>query len=472
MDERESEARAMEWVEGALQPVRQTFTRERARAFLATHGVPLLIVALAALVPQTILHLLHPGIPHSPDSTEYLATADKILNSGQIADPKRTPGYPTFLAVVFSLFPPQNLWAVITVQLGLCFAAALAVYLLAYRLTARRWVAAVAAALVGLNIYMLDWAYSIRDESFSYALTVALFLIVERLARRVTPLVVAGFVALSTLLVMTRPFYLFLPALIGVALLARAFGLRQTRRELVALGLALVMIYGLVGGYVVLNGMSNGYYGVSYVSDANLFGKALEYRMFNKPVPAQFQPIQADARQFVAAGGHLPWTFAKKYGFSENYYHPLGAYARFVILHDPVTYAIGTVKDTARVGLATPGEDASGKGWPALNLVFKLTRALGRLELYTYLALPLALIWLGWRVSRGGWRDPALLVVALLVLAAAGSIVMTAVGSYAEFYRLRAPIDWAWLAAATLLAVEAARALRRMRRPASAVDVV
>lgn len=453
----------MDRLSAGLRPARRTLARGRARAFLAAHGVPLLIVALAALIPQIILYALHLATVIAPDSKDYLATARKILDTGQIADPKRTPGYPAFLALVFSLFRSQDHALVVAVQLGLCFIVAFGVYLLAYRLAANRWVATVAAALVGLNIYMLDWAYSIRDESFSYALTVALFLVVERLARRPTRVTAAAFVAVATLVVMTRPFYLFLPALIGLALLARALGLRAPRRELATLGLALVVVYALVGGYVALNGATNGYYGVSYISDANLFGKVLEYRMLDYPVPAQFQPIQGDARQFAVVGDGLPWTFAREYGYTGDFYHPLGAYARYVILRHPLAYSAGTARDAVRVWLAAPGVDARAQGSPAVALAFRLARAESRAALNTYLALPLALLWLVWLLWRGGWRDPARLLVALLVLVAAGAILMTAIASYAEFYRLRAPIDWAWLTGGTLLAFDAARALARRR---------
>lgn len=460
----------MEWANAPLAWARQTFTRDRAREFLATHGVPLLIVALAALIPQIALRLMHPDIPASPDSREYLAVAHKILATGQFADPKRTPGYPAFLALVFILFRGQSLTPVVTIQLALCFIAAFEVYLLAYRLSANRWVAAAAGAVVGLNIYMLDWAYSIRDESLSYALTVTLFLTVERMARRPTWGAATAFVVVSTLVVMTRPFYLFLPALIGLALLARAVGLRWARRDLVALALSLVVMYGLVGGYVALNGATNGYYGVSYVSDANLFGKVKEFRMLDRPVPAQYQTIQRDAQQFASQRNDgLPWTFAREYGYTGDFYHPLGAYARYVVLHNPAAYAAGTARDTVRVWRAAPGADAGGPRTLLSRLAFRLASA----ELDTYLALPLALLWLAWRLGRGGWRDPALVVVTLLTLAVTGAIVMTALASYAEFYRLRAPIDWAWLLAATLLAFDAVRALLGVRaRQAHAIDAV
>ena len=410
------------------------------------------MVALAVMVSLLALLSVHPSIPSAPDSREYLATARKIIATGQIADPKRTPGYPMLLALIFAVFPSQNLNAVVAIQLGLFVVTAFEVYLLAYRLTGKPWVACAVASAVGLNIYMLDWAYSIRDETFSSWLTVTLFLVVERLSRRVTPRAAFAFVALSTLVILTRPFYLYLPALVGLALLLRGIGLRWAWRELAALGLALTLAYGLVGGYAALNGAVNGYYGISYVSDANLFGKALEYRMLYQPVPPQFQTIQRDAQAFAAQGGDLPSTFAEKYGYTGDYDHALGAYARYVIFHDPARYAIATARDAVRVWLTPLGVDARGENTMAFTLALKVARA----ELLTYLALPLVALWLAWRLWRG-WRDPAFFVIALLALAVIGAIFMTATASYAEFYRLRAPIDWAWLTVCALVALDAGR---------------
>ncbi len=420
-------------------------------AFLRTHGLPLLIVALATLLSLLALLSVHPSIPNSPDSKEYLTLARKIIATGQVVDPKRTPGYPMFLALIFTLFPDQNLYAVVAFQIALFTVAAFEVYLLSYRLTKRPWIACVIASVVALNVYMLDWAYSIRDEAFSYWLTVTLFLVVERLSRRVSPVACAAFVALSALAIMARPAFLFLPAMVGLALLARAVGMRWARRELAALGLALALVYCLVGAYVEFNGAVNGYFGISYVSDANLFGKVVRYRMLSQSVPPQFQTIQRDAQEFAAQGGDLAWTFADKYGYTRDNYRALGVYARYVIFHDPAHYAIDSARDAVQVWLAPPGVDARG----ANTASFTLARVVARAELLTYLALPLVALWLAWRLWRGGWRDPALLVTTLLTLMAASTIVLTAVAAYSEFYRLRAPSDWAWLVALALALADA-----------------
>ena len=444
----------MERMRAALGRTRQAFSRERARAVLGRHGLPLLIVALCAFASLLALASLHPPVVISPDGKEYLAVARKIIETGQIADPRRTPGYPLFLAFIITVFPGQSLYAVVAIQLLLCALAPFEVYPLVFRMTRRPWLAGIVGAMVGLNVYMLDWAYSIRDEAFSYWLVVTLFLAVERLTRRPTPGAITAFTALSALLMVTRPFYLYLPVTLGLALLARGIALRWTRRQALAMGLALVMIYGVVGGYALLNNAVNGYPGVSYVLDVNLFGKALEYKMTHEQVPARLQRMQGQAQEFVAHGGHSPWTFAVTYGYTTNNYDALGVYARYVILHDPVRYTTETLRDMVRVTTIEPGLDARGPNTPGFIMARKFASA----ELRTYWALPLVLLWLAWRVRRGAWREPSLFVAMLLVLVALGAIAMTATAGYSEFYRLRSPIDWAWLTGLALVAIDTAKA--------------
>jgi hypothetical protein len=157
------------------------------RAVARSHGMPLLMVMVLALFP--VLVLLHSHLPIShwalaDDSIQYLAVAAKIVHTGQLADPERTPGYPLLLAAIFQLAGNRNLGAVIFVQSALIFAASCEIYLLVFRICRRPWIAAGVAGVVATNLYMADWAYSLRDEAFAFWILVTLFLVVERLTRR------------------------------------------------------------------------------------------------------------------------------------------------------------------------------------------------------------------------------------------------------------------------------------------------
>ena len=429
------------------------------RARLRPHRAQLLILLILALIPELLLLATHPAIILAPDSREYIATAAQIAHTGKLVDARRTPGYPLLLALIFAVTGGRNLGAVVAVQLALALLTPFGVYLLAYRLTYRRWVACAAAGLVAINLYMIDWTYSIRDETFSSLLTVALFLVTERLVRQPRPGWIVGFGVLGAFLILTRPIYVFLPGIILVALAARALGMRRGRALLPGIALACVLVYGVIAGYAGVNKLENGYLGISYISDVNLFGKVIEYRLYEQPVAPQFQTMQRQVTVFAAAGGTLPWDFAREYGYQGNNYAALGAFARPLILQHPVQYAILTLHDLKQVWLVKPGIDSRG----ARILAFDLMLALARLDLLTYLALPVVVFWLAWLLWRG-WRNPALFTTALLLLAVLGSMLMTAVGSYAEYYRLRAPIDWAYLVVFALMAFDAAGAALQWRR--------
>lgn len=426
------------------------------RRLIQWRWAPLLTVMLLALCTQLALVSIHPVVPTAPDSREYLAMAARITHSGQITDPRRTPGYPAFLALIFLLSGGVRLGAVVFVQCALFFVAAAEVYLLASRLTRRPWIACLAAAPVALNVYMLDWAYSIRDEAFSYWLVVTLLLVTERLARRLRLGALAAFVALGALLILTRPLYIFLPALILIALAARGIGLGKARQHILALGLSLALVYGCVVGYMALNQAADNYFGVSYVGAVNLFGKVLEYHLQGQPVTPALQPMQRRANAFVAHGGWDPWYFARDYHYTGDNYAPLGTYATYTIAHHPVSYAVRTLADMRTVLLIKPGDDARGSS----TLAFTLSRVVARVELWLYLALPLVALWV-LLLLRKGWRDSALFMVALLTLVVIAAIGMTAAAGYDEFYRLRSPIDWAYLVVFMLVALDVGGAARQ-----------
>lgn len=421
------------------------------RQLARSRWAPLATALALAVAAQVVLAATHPHIPSAPDSREYLATAAKIMHSGQFVDARRTPGYPSLLALVFLFAGWHNLGAVVVVQCLLCLLAAVEVYVLANRLTGHAWLACLAAAPVALNIYMLDWAYSIRDEAFSYWLIVTLFLTTERLARQVRPGLVAAFTILSLLLILTRPFEVFLPALILVALAARGALLGLWRRHALALGLSLLLIYAGVGVYAAINRVENDYLGISYVSDVNLFGKALEYHLADTPVPPAMQTMRQRAISYGFHGDGTPWDFARTYGYEGDHYATLGAYAKYVIPRHLPQYAVGSLGDAVHVWLQEPGMDAQG----SKSLLLTLLKFVARLELWTYLALPLVAVWLALRL-RSGWRNPTTFMTTLLLLTVLASIGMIGFASFAEFYRLRAPIDWAYLLALALVVIDLA----------------
>lgn len=451
--------------------------RRWAAAGLRRHGWPLVILSAAMLLAQALLIAHHPPIPGAPDSDEYVAVATNILSQGRFVDPLRTPGYPLFLAMVFLVRGGRDLAAVVVAQMALTVTATYEIYALAVRLTKRPYVASAAALLVGGNLYVLDWEFSIRNETLSFWTLVTLFLVAERLLHGLRPATLAWFGTLLFFAVMVRPFDLLLPAVMAGALALRGVWIGEWRAHMLRLGLVLLGVYGAILGYTQLNRAVTGYAGLSYASNVNLFGKVLEYRLQDLPVSPELAPIQRDAAEYVRERGPGPWSltgrpweFARAHGYDRDFYEPVGAYGRYVALHYPQYYVPATLREAAADWLTKPLLYAPVEMTRVSRAFVVVSQAV---ILLAYLTLPIVLTLLILRLRRER-RDAAAFLSLMLVAVAVAVILMAAVGSYDETARLRSPVDWMPIVVATVTGwwvwteIRARMAGARARRAVSA----
>src|SRR5262249_11313084 len=95
---------------------------------------------------------------------------------------------------------------------------------------------------------------------------------------------------------------------------------------------------------------------------------------------------------------------------------------------------------------------------------------LSSLQEGAYTFLPILLLGLGFWL----WRHPrdadAFLLLMLLVMVV-GSILLAALGNYAEFYRMRVPMDWAMIAAAGIVLLNLFAAIARKMPAAGRVHL-
>jgi Dolichyl-phosphate-mannose-protein mannosyltransferase len=420
----------------------------RVRQFVAAlrrHRWPLLIVTSGVALAHVFLLIHHPAMLAATDSDEYLAVANSILTKGNFFDPLRTPGYPALLALVFLIRGARDITAVFVAQMALMIVATYEIYLLVARLTKRRYLASVAALLVGCNYFVLQWEFALRPEALSFWTLITLFLVAERLLHGLRPVTLTIFGVLLFFAIMVRPFDILLPAVLLAALALRGVWMGEWRTHVLRLGLVLLVVYGAILGYIQLNGLVTGYAGLSYASNVNLLGKVMEYRLQDLPVSPQLTPVQRDTAQYVRDQGSepwrltgRPWAFAREYGYDRDFYEPVGAYGRYVILHYPQYFVPATLRETVTVWSALPLPYISFEYARGGHIFVDLSL---RVFWLAYLALPIAALLALMRLRK----DPRDLLTFMLLLMAAASlitIVVAAAGSYDEPVRSRFPTDW------------------------------
>lgn len=433
---------------------------------LKSHTIPLLIVTVAITLGQVVVLLQHPLVITTADSPSYVQAAHEILASPRgLIQWLRPPGYPLFLAML----GPDDPARVIAGQVVISILAVLECYLLTFFLTHRRWVACFAASAIGLNLYILGWEKTIMSESLSWWSLITLFLCYERFIRRpkVGWGIVVGVVGFAT--IMIHPFNLFFPFLLLLMALLRAWWSHEFRLYRKGTGIAAAVLCVCLLGYMGLNATFNGLFGVAASPNVTLLGKVMEYHMYYFSVDPQYAPIQQDIQVFMRTHEADPWTFAHDNLPTKNYladnWSYAASYAKYVILHHPVTYLVDSLPDLY-FSWSNTGYYIDTYTYTPQWVHALMTEALLQQGAIWY--MPLILLVLGLWL----WRRPQqieqflLLVMALMV---ASGIVLAAVGNYADFYRLRSPIDWATILLVSISLSEVLRYVVRLDRQPAAI---
>lgn len=215
------------------------------------------------------------------DSGTYLAPAKSLLAVGQYwAGTKyspmfmRTPGYPTFIAMIFFLFG-HKLVAIILAQCVLASLMPLMAYAIAKRLF-NSTVALFAAAMVALDYLLLSYSVMVLSDLLSAFLLGLVFLVgVYLFSGAKQKLVLAFLLGLMLALVtLVRPmnYYLIIPVLIGAV---SYFAINRSSWGKIGLLTLLILLPSviLVGSWQLRNKMIFGTYTYSNIAGYNLFRK-------------------------------------------------------------------------------------------------------------------------------------------------------------------------------------------------------
>ncbi len=447
-----------EVVTGSLEaPARQwrarlTASLATSRAVVADISPAIWLGALVALVAALTAYIFFrngpaPYLPYH-DSWEYIQRADTILAGGPWADAIRMPGYPIVLAAIFALTGVNNLVAAQAVQYALFVITAVGVYALAWRLFHHLRLAALVGLLFGTNLYLLSFFRPILSDGLGAALIVALALAITYFVEQPTLMRFWIIAALCLLALMTRGEWAMAPLILFPYLLFVAHRKGMTRQLLAPMGLALLITYGMVGGYMAMNAHYNGYFGLTDSTNINLYGKITEYNMQGE-APAGYPTMTGATEAFVGQNIVDPWhIYGMRPTLAGHGFKNMGAYAQAIIMRHPLEFLWRTIPVSFRSlynYYLFGGYNPAGH----LGRVIKGLQAFSVGAYPLFMLFPLCgLFWLAIvalsRIDRQrfqGWTMEQPEVLGALSLLALYALVITSLTSYGEYGRLHLAFD-------------------------------
>jgi hypothetical protein len=155
-----------------------------------------------------------------PDSIEYIKLSASLKSADLSPFYRRTPGYPFFLAVIFTIFQSNQFLAVIGVQMFLSIFVSVLTFFIVRRITGGTLtVPFIAALVVALDLYLVGYDTALLTESLSTTLLVIgtwlLFVALDKKSLKLS--LAAG--GVFAFLGLTRPIFallFFVIAVVGV----------------------------------------------------------------------------------------------------------------------------------------------------------------------------------------------------------------------------------------------------------------
>jgi hypothetical protein len=434
-------AAALTWKQGLASRLRVAEWRD------SPHLPGLLVVSILTTLLIAVFYINEPYPPSSADTASYLTVAERIKNHFTFTDVYRTPGYPLFIAIVFLIFGDGDVRFVSVAQAALYLLAAIELYVIAYMIFRRVWIATVVALAAGVNVLQFSYAKGVIAEGFAmwtvvtFGLAVVLFF--QKPGARRLWLIAAAL--MLTLMTRTEWMYIAVPLFAFLVMSTRGLGLAR-RLALHALG-AVVLLYGALGAYTYANGPQNGYGPFVVIPRINGLGKVFQYRMQDDAPPKyaswtrRIDVYLGDGHvspQGLADGG--PYVFGELYPqFSANNFQLAGEYSRATILNAPGEYLWKTVKFADSANKYRWGFGVIHQHRPFAGLLNYLqTMATQTYATYRYFplfAVGCLALWLVAMIKWIGYYPRIHMIAALAFMGLYQLFVVTA-GGYADWPRL------------------------------------
>lgn len=241
-----------------------------------------LLVLGAAIVIRICYIAYSPMYITTGDTVSYYLTAKKFIAEKTFVDQWRTPAYPLVLASpfllrgkalpneIFGVYIPE-LYVIRLAQAGLGVCTALLIYFFSLHIGMSPGFAAIVSIFATSDVFLLRLEKALLTETIALVwLYISLF-IMDRLIRsfRIVPFL--GFVTFWLLGVSIRPSVVFIPIIACTVLIFW----HRNKRVLIACFLGMCLFVGGLYQYAKLNEARDGYFGISRISDVNMWGVLL-----------------------------------------------------------------------------------------------------------------------------------------------------------------------------------------------------
>ena len=322
-----------------------------------------------------------------------------------------------------------NLMAVSIVQGALFVLTALEFYILTALILKRGWLAFLISLFVSTNLILLSYSKPIMTEGLSLWLLTTLVLCAVYFAKTLQVRMLWLLSICMLLLCFTRPEWLYFPILLYAYLFFLVIPRKDRRRLLPPILVSVVAIYALLGSYIAVNALHNGFIGLSYVEDRNLLGKILQYNMQDE-APAQYQYISRILDTFVAVGNRSPYQILHA---APEIAHNFTAFAIAIIVHHPGEFLLKSIPYTfssLTYYFPAPQNPVPGLFYQPLTWLLSIHRVL---YAGNVLLLPCALVWillLCWRRTRSASFVRNMGLVVLITLY---ELFITTLGGYFDY---------------------------------------
>ncbi|GLV60525.1 hypothetical protein KDH_73440 [Dictyobacter sp. S3.2.2.5] len=394
------------------------------------------LLLLVAALTVGLYYFYHPYAELTADTPSYLEFARQLRETGNPINVFRLPIYPLFILLVTAIAGSTNLFAVSIAQGLLYILAVLEFYLLTCLIFRRAWLAFVVGLLLASNVILISYSKLLMTEGFSLWLLLTICLLAVRILQDGCWRLLKWLTLCLGLLFFTRPEWAAFPVLLYAYLLWMRYGRERLRPLLLRLGLPLVVLYVLLGGYVLGNLFINHYSGLTYVENMNLIGKVMQYQMQNE-APPQYESLRRVIDDNVRHAHLTPYQLVARHPeLGRDNGRQMGEFARAIILRHPLEFGLKTVPmlfasltSYYPVSTLPPPPGAIQHGWieQVVNALLTFHRLLYACNILFPCCALLWLILLCWPRTR---RLPAVQGMGLLSLAVLFAWTLTTLGGY------------------------------------------